>query len=60
MNRREFRRLLGSAVVSATVGSSLWARAAAAVPCAGGATPWDSWLSCDEVVNGLVYECDPF
>jgi hypothetical protein len=25
--------------------------------CAGGATPWDSWLSCEEVDDGLVWEC---
>ncbi|GLW12077.1 hypothetical protein Misp01_72050 [Microtetraspora sp. NBRC 13810] len=27
---------------------------------AGGATPWRTWLSCEEAMRGCVFECDPY
>lgn len=27
--------------------------------CSGGKMPWGTWMSCEEVANGRVFECDP-
>jgi uncharacterized protein len=28
--------------------------------CGGCMTPWNTWLSCEEVGRGVIWECDPF
>ena len=44
---------------SGTIVDSYRILANTSVNCAGGPTPWGTWLSCEETSTGKVWECYP-
>ena len=57
--RRRRRRRRSASTPAGTITDAYRILANTSVNCAGGPTPWGTWLSCEEIVRGRVWECDP-